>query len=94
MGWEMPESAIVLFTLIDGPAFFFFSCKCLHLLRVITHRAEGSNHPLPARAGDEGGTHGAAVARRIPKGRRAVSSVDDNDMKREFGQKRTRSRPE
>lgn len=39
MGWEMPESAIVLFTLIDGPAFFFFLhffyanvCNCLESL--------------------------------------------------------------
>lgn len=36
MGREMPESAIVLFTLIDTLIFLFFYAN-VHLIRVITH---------------------------------------------------------
>lgn len=36
MGREMPESAIVLFTLIDTPFFY----ANVHLIRVITHTAD------------------------------------------------------
>lgn len=82
MGREMPESAIVLFTLIDTLIFLFFYAN-VHLIRVITHSSLETIPVFQHVPGDEGGIHGPATVSDRLVASQAVSVVDANDRKEE-----------